>query len=838
LREGGTTVLIMARRTHPHDDRSMSDIFAQLQASIGDEYALERELPARGAARVFTARQQIFNRSILINVIAPTHIAGADIDRFEIEIERAAAISHPGIVPPLMLGNVDGSPYIISPYVPGATLRERLAENPPLSLEEIVGYLRNVADSLHVAHSNQILHHDLNPDTILLSQRAALITDIATTRALRLARPKGSAFIGDPSYMAPEQLSPTGEPDQHADLYAWGCVAYEMLTGMAPYPRVVRDGKVVDSSSEEPAPISLVRRDVPSTLVRLIMRTLSRDVTSRPASAENLVQVLLTVDVSERAMAERNLTPAYVPVIAAQISGPTSKTTRSLAIVDLKRRDLRRIGAIAAAAVVVLTGTIAFARHVPAPPEEPPMAAPSAGIIAQSAAVLPLASVGGLEGDADFAAGLSTEIAQRLARVGVLIAGTGSARVMVTQGLDPRTVARRLGVASVLTGSVQRNSGAFHISVALLSVIDGATRWSAQYDRPTNELFAVEDEIARAVAAKVQGTPAAEPAAVSVPETTVAEAHESALQGFALAAHGTAPMLQSAITHFQSAIARDSSYARAFGALALSSVRLIELDGLVSDAAVARSSAAANRAIALDSTNADAYAALGYLRALHAENRDAERLFRRAVTLDSGNATTWGWYGSLAAHIGDYATGHARVLRARSLEPLSMMARAWDAQVFFGEGKFDRAEQATRVIPNFDSTSSMAVATRADALMAVSRDSVALVLLKERVNISDGDVASEAHALLAYTYAKAGQEQPARDIMLAMRDAAGGVLPSRATIAATLAALGDIDSAVGVLTKAVARHDPTLFAFNHSRRFDVLRKDPRGAKLFAQIERW
>ena len=828
----------MAPRTHPHDDRMMSDIFAQLQASIGDEYVLERELPARGAARVFTARQQIFNRSILINVIAPDQVAGADIGRFEIEIERAAAISHPGIVPPLMLGSVDGLPYIISPYVPGATLRERLAEHPPLSLDEIVGYLRNVADALHVAHINQILHHDLNPDTILLSQRAALITDIATTRALRLARPKGNAFIGDPSYMAPEQLSPTGEPDHHADLYAWGCVAYEMLTGMAPYPRIVRDGKVIDTSSEEPAPVSLVRRDVPSTLVRLIMRTLSRDVTNRPASAENLLQVLLTVDVSERAMAERNLTPAYVATVAAQANGTASKTTRVVAVIEPKKRDLRRIGAIAAAAVVVLTSTIALARRVPAPPDEPPLPPPSAGILAQSAAVLPLASVGGVEGDADLAAGLSAEIAQRLSRAGVLITGTGSARVLVTQGLDPRTVARRLGVASVLTGSVQRNAGMLHISVALLSVSDGATRWRAQYDRPTTELFAVEDEIARAVAAKVQETSADDPAAVSQPETNIADAHEAVLQGQALASRGTAKMLRSAIEHFQSAIARDSAYVRAYGALALSGARLIELEGLMSDAAVARTVAAANRAIALDSANADGYAALGYVRAIHADNRGAEKLLRRAVALDSGNAATWGWYGSLAAHIGDYATAHARIHRARSLEPLSMIARAWDAQVFFGEGKFDRAEQATRVIPTFDSTSLMAVATRAEALMALSRDSAALALLKERVGGDDGDVASEAHALLAYTFAKARQEQPARDIMLAMRDAAGGVLPARATIAATLAALGDVDSAIGVLAKAVARHDPTLFSFNHARRFDVLRKDPRGAKLFSQIERW
>ena len=246
----------------------------------------------------------------------------------------------------------------------------------------------------------------------------------------------------------------------------------------------------------------------------------------------------------------------------------------------------------------------------------------------------------------------------------------------------------------------------------------------------------------------------------------------------------------------------------------------------------------ANRAVALDSSRADAYAALGYLRAIQHANRDAERLFKRAVSLDSMTATTWGWYGVLAAHIGDYATGHARILRARTLEPMSLLARAWDAQVFFGEGKLDRAEQATRPAAALDSSASPTIATHAEALMSLSRDSAALALLQARISAEDANANVEARALLAYANARAGHDQQSRDIMLALRDAAGGVLPARATLAATLAALGDVDSAIGVLTKAASRNDPVLFTLNHARRFDLLRKDPRGARIFAQIERW
>ena len=821
--------------------RTAANIIAQLQASLGEEYEVERELTVPGTSRVFIARERIMNRASLIKVINADFTTDLDFDRFAGDVELVAAINAPNIVPPLMLGVVDGLPYIVTPYVPGVFLRDRLGEQPPMLLEEIVAALRNIAEALQVAHAASVLHFDLNPDTILLSQRTALLTDVGVVRALRSARPSGSSHIGDPSYLAPEQLSPTGKPDHHADLYAWGCVAYEMLTGMTPYPRVVRDGKVIDTSSEEPAPITLVRRDVPPTLVRLIMRTLSRDVTSRPSSAENLVQVLQTVDVSERAMAERNLTPAFVPAIASDLASTALRTTRIVAVIEPpKKRNVRRIAVIAAVSLLATTGVIAFVRRTPPLPEEPPLPPPSAGVVAKSATVLPLLIAPGTAADSQFASGISQEIARALAHAGVLVSGTGSARALFAQGVNPRTIARRLGVASVLTGTMQRAGDSVRISMTLISAADGRPKWRARYERPLAELFTAEDDIARAVTATVQSSREPDAGAAIGSESAAPVAHELVLRAGAMAAIGTASSLSEAVTLFQAAIAQDSSYAHAYGSLALSCARLSELQSDASDATISRCSGAANRAIALDSASGDAYAALGYIRAIQHANRDAERLFRHAVSLDSMTATTWGWYGVLAAHIGDYATGHARILRARTLEPMSLLARAWDAQVFFGEGKLERAEQATRPAAALDSTASPTIETHAEALMGLSRDSAALALLQARVP-SDGSGAVtnvEAHALLAYALAKAGHDQQARDIMLAMRDAAGGVLPSRATLAATLAALGDVDSAIGVLTKAAARHDPVLFTLNHARRFDLLRKDPRGAAIFAQIERW
>jgi serine/threonine-protein kinase len=812
----------------------MSDLLAQLQASLGDEYALERELAATRVARVFIARERVFNRAILIKVVKAEQASGSNFERFETEVERAAAINHPNIVPPLMIGAAGGLPYIITPYIPGVTLRERMLEQPPMSLEEVVATLRTLAESLHIAHSQQLYHHDITPDTVLLSQRAALVTDLGTVRALRLSRTEPGAFLGDASYLAPEQLTADGGPDQRADIFAWGCLAYEMLTGMAPFMRTVSNGTVADTSLEEPAPITLVRRDVPTPLVRLIMRAMSADPANRPASADNVMQVLQTVDVSERALAERALTPAYVPAVHAQPS-TTSKTTRSVAVVAPAHRNKRRVAAVAATAVLLIATTVAIVMYTPAPPEEPPIAAPPVAVVQRSIAVLPIVSAG----DADLGAGLAAELAQQLAHSGVLVSGTASAASLTAKGREPRAVARRLGVAFLLAGTMQRNGNQVQLALTLRSGVDGSVRWTATYDRPLADLFIVEDAVTRAVTAKVQGTVEL-PAPVTIrPGTSDADAHVLVLQANAFADRGTTAATLEAVTRYQAAIARDSMYARAHAALALASASLVESQTSAASGLVSRAVHAANRAIALDSTIAESHTALAWIDAIEGRNREAEKRFQRSIALDSTIATTWGWFGVLATHVGDYATAHARIHRARTLEPESARARAWDAQAFLGEGKLDRAEQASRPIAQLDSTVSAAFLTHAEALIAAERDSAAIALLEPRVAAYGHEGAdAESNALLAYAYAVNGQAQRARDIMLAMRDASGGALPPRATLAITLAALGDMDSAIGVLGKAIERHDPLLLTFNHARPFESLRKDPRGAALFASIERW
>ncbi len=816
----------------------MSDLFAELQHALGDEFALERETSSTAIARVFIARERICNRSVLVSVLAPAAVGDLDFDRFVSAAERTAALDHPGIIPPLALGAAAGLPYIITPYVPGVTLRTRLTEKPPLALEEIVAVLRDVAIALDYAHARAAIHFQITPDQILLSQKAARLSDFGIEHDLASAQQVQPAALprltGSRACLAPEQFSGSPTPDHQADFFALGCVAYEMLTGAPPFDRDAALAAGQAPLDVDPPPIALTRRDVPATLARLVMRCLSIDPANRPATAANIVQLLETVDVSERAIAERALTPAYVPTITRQV---TAQQPVQSAPTVRQRLNIRRVAPIAAAAVVGLSLLGWAIRRPQASEEAAPPPPPRPTVIEQSVVVLPMVVAGGDGGARELGLGLSDELARGIARSGARVIGRLSAAVLRDRSLDPRRAARELGAASVLAGTLTVTGDTVRLSVSLNSASDAQVRWSQDYVLATADLFSVTNDIAARVAAAARGAAVDTGTIVLATETRDPLAHLLVLQGFGRLQQLRSDALAQAMASFEQAIARDPSYARAHAGLALATVLAAPVTGAPGVLSQDRAIASATRAIAIDSTLAEAHQALAFARLGRGENRDAERSFRRSLALDSTLALGWSGFGLLANHIGDFAAARSRLARARRLDPALRQIDAWTAQVALGEGKPDRAELETRSVLAADSTAVFALSVRVDALIALDRAADAVALL-DRGGAGEAAVVSEQRAMLAYACARAGQKDRARELMLAMRDASGGVLPAMATLAATLAALGDVDSAVSLLGKAAARRDPTLVLFSRGGRFETLSRDVRGADVFAGLDRW
>ena len=293
----------------------MSDLRQRIQQSLSGTYTVERELGGGGMSRVFVADEHRLGRKVVVKVLAPDLAAGLSAERFQREIRVAASLQQANIVPVLSAGETVGLPYYTMPFVEGESLRSRL-RNGPLAIADTVGILRDVARALAYAHERGVVHRDIKPDNILLSGATAVVTDFGIAKAVESARrsalgarPSGPAesrepraestrltamgtSIGTPAYMAPEQAAGDPDTDARADLYAFGCTAYELLAGRPPFHDMPPHRIVAAHMGTAPQPVSELRLDTPPALARLVMRCLAKDPAERPASAGELLREL------------------------------------------------------------------------------------------------------------------------------------------------------------------------------------------------------------------------------------------------------------------------------------------------------------------------------------------------------------------------------------------------------------------------------------------------------------------------------------------------------------------------------------------------------------------
>jgi serine/threonine-protein kinase len=778
-----------------------------LQAALAGRYTILRELARGGMATVYLARDERHDRDLAVKVVR----AGVALDsapspgalRFQREIDIAARLSHPHILPLHDSGASGGLLYYIMPYVEGETLRERLARG-PLSIEDTIRVLRDVTSALAYAHRQGIVHRDIKPANILLNQVGdALVSDFGVAKALAAASEGGERtaeqatapfVLGTPTYIAPEQAAGDPTTDHRADLYALGVVAYEMLSGAPPFAARSAHEAIAAHLSEQPQPIEQKRPDTPDALAQLISRLLAKRPADRP---QHTIEVLDSLHATQA--------PAH------------TVTTK-------KKWQLSRSRAVLATGLLLTITAFGLI----------PVLRGRQVDRVDSIAVLAFANTSGRAEDEPLSDGLTDELIAALGKVaGLKVTGRTSTFALKGRELSLRTIADTLDVTAVLEGSVRRDADRLKVTTTLVDARANRVLWSNTYERALSDIFAVQEEIARAVvsALSLQLTGSQSAARLVERGTENLEAYQLYLKGrYQFNTRQRAGLL-SALKHFEDAIALDPSYARAHAGLADVYNSLGILGYARPHDVFPKARAAAERALVLDSLLVEAYAARAHqLFVYEWDWRSAERVFKRAIALNPAYAEARLYYGVYLHVTGRHDEALTQLRVASELDPL-MATELMIGRVYVNIHQPDRAIEHLREMLDLNRNFDLAYQQLAHAYLQKGMFDQAIQSMR-RAAESSGPRDS---AQLAYVYAAAGDTSEGRRVLRALLDTAPQRYLPPFHIAMAYAGLGDVDESFRWLELARDQRASFMDGIAVHAGFESIRSDPRFERLLQRM---
>jgi eukaryotic-like serine/threonine-protein kinase len=579
-------------------------------------------------SRVFLADETRLRRKVVIKVLPPDLAAAVSVDRFEREILLGAALQHPHIVPVLTAGEVSGIPYFTMPFVEGESLAARLRSGGALPIGDAVRLLRQVASALEYAHARGIVHRDIKPGNVLLSGGYAVVTDFGLAKALDAATASTIGIsslgvaVGTPAYMAPEQAIADPHSDHRADLYAWGVLAYECLTGAPPFADRTMQQTIAAHIAETPEDIAGLRPQVPPALAALVMRALEKQPADRPQSAGDIAETLDTIASSSG---------------GGGIAGSGWTRAASAQLPPSRVVILTAVG-VAMLALAWFPVRAWMERPVPT-------AAPAAPI---SLAVLPFENNGPDE-QGYFADGITDEVRGKLASLPGLEVIAGGSSEQYRHTVKPlEQIGRELGVRYLLTGRVEWErvaGGKSRVRVApeLVQVLDvrtPTTTWAQPFNADLSDVFQVQGDIAEQVAAALNvALGHGVRTALETHPTQSLPAYDAFLHGEAVrATSGSSPAaLRRALAAYSLAVSLDSGFALAWAEMSITSSALY-VNETPRPEDRDRAQRAAERALALAPALPEAHRALGdYYRLCANDNASADAAYKRGLAIAPRN---------------------------------------------------------------------------------------------------------------------------------------------------------------------------------------------------------
>ena len=618
----------------------------RLQFTLGTAYTIERELGGGGMSRVFLAEETRLGRHVVVKLLSPESGAGVSAERFEREIRLAARLQHPHIVPLLAAGDVDGLPYYTMPYVAGASLRERLQAG-SIPLNEAQGILRDVAKALSYAHRQGIVHRDIKPENVLLSEGTAMVTDFGVARAISAA----TTVAGDGT------LTQTGTQI--------GTPAYMAPEQAAGDPNV----------------------DFRADLYAFGVMAYELLAGQHPFAARRTAHALVVAHMTE---APKNLTTHSTNITLSMAS----------VVMQCLGKDPLERPESASAIVAALEAALSMPVHTP------PVAA-SLPPAAVTLAVLPFANMSGDPDNEYFSDGITDDIIDSLTQVrGLRVAARASAFSYKGKNENLAAIGDTLGVTSVLQGSVRRAGNRVRVTAQLMNARDGFQLWSERFDRDLDDIFAIQDEIARSIVQRLELTLGLKEARslVARPTDDLA-AYELYLRGREAVQQRTPPSMRRGLEFFEQAIARDPAYARAHLGVAEAFIGLGVYQAIPTADGRGKATSAIARAVALEPDLAAVHLLRGQLKLyLNHDWYTAGDDLAESLRHQPNDAIANGYMALLSAMLGDRAKRSQWSAHAVKCDPLSPFVRGLAGMCHYLTHDYDDAlrlyEEGLAMDPN------------------------------------------------------------------------------------------------------------------------------------------
>ena len=817
-----------------------------MSISIGtrfDRYEIISPLGAGGMGEVYLARDTRLGRKVALKLLLAEFTRDPfRLQRFEQEAKAASALNHPNIITIHEIGEYEAKHFITTEFIDGRTLRQTILRG-KLPAVNAVDIAIQISSALTAAHETGIVHRDIKPENVMVRRDGIVkVLDFGLAKLTEphynSSDPDSPTFwkldtdpgtvMGTASYMSPEQARGL-RVDTRSDIFSLGVLIYEMVAGRAPFTGQSTADVISEVLNREPLPLSSSVASVPGELSRIVNKALRKDREERYQTIKDLLVDLkaLKRDLETTTTGSFSATSgsnsggkriSYETEVTAtedlSASTPTERiiirTTSSAEYLVSQIKQHKRAFMLSLGTIIVIFAGI-FTYNEKFHSKDHPI---------ESIAVLPFATLKNADENARMLSdAITVSIINNLTQLSTLNVKPRSAVLKFTGDDDAIAVAKALNVHAVLSGRIVQGADDISVDVALVDARDNRNLWGEQYKRKIADLLLIQQEISLVVSEKLR-------LKLSGDEKKRLDAQQQYLKGRNEWRKRTSDNLREGIRYFEEATKIDPSYAPAYAGLADCYNMLGNYSVLPNKEASPKAMEAAQKALDLDETLAEAHAAMAFTYYQYNWNWvESEREFRRAIDLKPNYAPAHQWYSSLLAVTGRIDEAIAEAKQAQNLEPFSLIIKSHLGLIYFlarrNEAAIDHVRETLKLDPNFFP----AHRYMALAYQGQGKNIEAIGEFEKALSLSRGSTLMKAE--LGYAYAVAGRRSEAQSALDELQQLSSTGHISTYHLAMIYIGLGQKDRALEMLEKAFEERSERLVWIRIDPRFDKMRSDGR-----------